>query len=110
VTLLPTLETGGAVSNTLTGGAAVIYTAASGVMVKDLRYICTANAPQTIQTYLTKLGQTRELVAQGVLSQGWRQVLPEKGQTWCLNTGDIIEAVTTTSASVTWDMSDLVSA
>lgn len=111
MTLTPTLEIGGQVSNTLAGGAAIIYTGASSVMVKDLRYFCIANAPQTVITYVTKAaGGSREHYATAELSLiGYRQVLPEKGQTLCLNIGDIIEAVATTSASVEWAMSDLVS-
>lgn len=110
MTLTPSLEVGGLVSNTLAAGAGVIYTALSGVMVKDLRYFCTANAPQTVVTYVTKSTGTREHYSTAELTLvGYRQTLPEKGQTLCLNVGDIIEAVATSAASVEWAMSDLVS-
>lgn len=106
MTLTPTLEIGGLVPNPID----VIYTATAGVMIKDLRYLCVANAPQTVVTYVTQSAGTRQHYATGELTlAGYRQVLPEKGQTLCLNAGDIIDAVATTAASVEWTMSDLVS-
>lgn len=108
MTLTPTLEPGGLVSDTLALDAGIIYTATSPVMIKDLVFINTNATPQVVLLYETKAGGSRALRSTATLQQNWRQVLPEKGQTFCLGVGDILEAITTTASAVTWSMSDLV--
>ena len=89
----------------VTTSQAAIYTNSSGSTViipeNGLEFINANAATQTLLIYLNRDGTAR-LLARAVLEQFWRYVHDAK---IVLLNGDIIEAVTTTSSAVSFQVS-----
>lgn len=89
-------------------GAIFTVAATNTAFVKTLTLFNTNAAAQTVLVYIKRNGQTPRLVRRYVLEQNEFADALSDGDSWQLSTGDAIEAVTTTAATVDYTMTGVI--